>query len=387
MKIDSFISELTKFIPIINNKENTLSEQKKKYLVIVGTLLIMAAIPATVFLTIQLRDYRSKAAGPVSVEAESASLSGAVISGTDTTASGGSFIQFGTSSPGASAVIVAVGDIACGADSTGAACKEKATSDLVAPINPAAVLVLGDNQYEQGQLAYYQGTDPYCNSNPPRCYNATWGRFKDITWPVVGNHEYLTAGASGHFDYFNGVGVQTGRAGDRSKGYFSVDVGSWHIVVLNSNCTPAGGCGATSPQATWLRADLAAHTNTCTLAAIHQPLYTSGGRSSTSIAPLWQILYDNNAEMVLVGHDHSYERFAPQDAGGNLDTARGLREFVVGTGGRNHTPLVATVANSEIFDATSFGIMKLTLKPTSYDWQFIPIPGSSFTDSGTQNCH
>lgn len=363
-------------------------KQPKTLFKVGGLLLIFFLIPLTVFLVIQYRDLRSKAVGStVTAEAELATLTGSVSAADDSNASGGKYIQFGSAATGTSAVVVAVGDIACGADSTGAACKEMATSDLAVPLNPDAVLVLGDNQYEQGQLIYYDGSDPYCNSNPPRCYNATWGRFKNITIPVVGNHEYLTAGAAGHYDYFNGVGVQTGPAGDRSKGYFSTDVGSWHVVALNSNCTPAGGCGASSPQATWLKADLAAHPTACTLVGIHQPLYSSGGRSSTSVAPLFQILYDYNADLVLVGHDHSYERFAPQDASGNLDTVRGIREFVVGTGGRNHTPLVSTVANSEVFDSTSFGIMKLTLNPTSYDWQFIPIPGSSFTDSGSQACH
>jgi len=275
-----------------------------------------------------------------------------------------------------SVVIAAAGDIACGAGSTGASCKQKETSDLIVTMNPIAVLALGDVQYEEGSLTDFRNF-----------YNPSWGRFLGKTYPSVGNHEYLTANASGYFDYYNGVGVATGRAGERSKGYYAFNVGAWRLYALNSNCSPAGGCGVGSPQEKWLRADLAANPKSCVLAYFHHPLYSSGGRATTAVRPLYQALYDNNAEVILTGHDHSYERFSPQDANGNLNTTKGIREFVVGTGGRNHTPFVIAVPNSEVKDATSFGVLKMTLNTNSYSWQFMPITGQTFTDSGSTNCH
>lgn len=283
-----------------------------------------------------------------------------------------------TLAPGVEPVAAAAGDIVCD-PIVGGSCKHIATSDLVLQINPNAVFALGDNQYESGQY-----------TNFISYYDPSWGRFKGLTHPSVGNHEYLTAGAAGYFDYFNGVGNFSGQAGDRDKGYYSFDIGTWHGIVLNSNCSKVGGCGAGSAQEKWLRADLASHTATCTIAYFHHPRFSSGNHGSqTSVKALWQALYDYNADVVLSGHDHDYERFAPQDPNGTLDLLRGVREFIVGTGGKNHTHLGTSgrIANSEVFDDTSFGVIKLTLHPTSYDWVFIPIPGNSFTDSGTQQCH
>lgn len=289
-------------------------------------------------------------------------------------------------------VVIAVGDIACGADSAGAACKEWETSELARRQNPQGVLILGDNQYEQGQLSYYAGTDPYCQSNPPRCYNGTWGRLKSITYPAVGNHEYLTPNAAGHFDYFNGTGNATGRAGDRSKGYYSYNIGDWHLIALNSNCSRAGGCGAGSPQEQWLRQDLAANPK-CTIAYMHHALYSSGhdGNNTTLLGqmrPLYQALYDAKADIVLAGHSHHYERFALQNAQGAADQANGFRQFVVGTGGRNFTGYwTTTMPNSEVKHNTSFGVLKLTLHNASYEWNFLPVQGSAFTDFGNAFCH
>jgi acid phosphatase type 7 len=283
-----------------------------------------------------------------------------------------------TPTPGisGSAIIAAAGDIACGTGSTGASCKQKETSDIISNINPIAVLPLGDIQYESGAFVDFN-----------TFYNPSWGRFLTKTYPALGNHEYLSANASGYFDYYNGVGNFTGRAGDRGKGYYAFNVGAWRLYALNSNCSPAGGCGVGSAQEKWLRADLVAHPKSCVLAYFHHPLYSSGGRATTAVRPLYQALYDNNAEVVLTGHDHSYERFAPQDANGNLNTTKGIREFVVGTGGRNHTPFVITVPNSEVKNADTFGVLKMTLNANSYSWQFMPIPGQTFTDSGSANCH
>ncbi len=291
-----------------------------------------------------------------------------------------------TVSSGTSPVVVAVGDIACGSDSGGAACKEWYTSEAARIINPVAVLLLGDNQYEQGQLANFDGSNSFCQSNPPKCFNATWGRLKNISYPAVGNHEYLTANASGYFDYFNGVGNATGRAGDRNKGYYAFNIGSWRLYALNTNCSPAGGCGAGSPQERWLRADLAANPKQCALAYYHHPLHSSGGRDTPSVAPLFQALYDNRVELVLAGHEHNYERFAPQTPQG-VASSNGIQEIIVGTGGRNFTQFVTVAPNSLVRNANSFGVLKLTLNTSSYAWEFVPASGYTFKDSGTGTCH
>ncbi len=274
-------------------------------------------------------------------------------------------------------VVVAAGDIACGSGTpTTVPCKQAATAALITGAAPAAVLLLGDNQYENGTLAEFN-----------QFYGPTWGVHKAITWPAAGNHEYQTAGAAGYFDYFNGVGVQSGRAGDRTKGYYSFDIGTWHLIVINSNCASIGGCGSGSPQEQWLRADLAAHPSVCTMAYWHHPRFSSGGHGdNSSMQPIWQALYDYRADLVLAGHDHDYERFGPQTAAGVLDNARGVRSFVVGTGGKETGGFGTIRANSELRSSTSLGILKLTLHPTSFDWQFLPIPGNTLNDAGTALC-
>jgi acid phosphatase type 7 len=298
-----------------------------------------------------------------------------------------------TQSPiGQTITTVAVGDIACGPDTApGMPCKEWYTSEVARTANPNAVLVLGDLQYDAGQLANFNGTSAFCQSNPPRCYNGTWGRLKSITYPAVGNHEYGTPGASGYFDYFNGAGNQTGRAGDRSKGYYSYNLGSWHFVVLNSNCTKIG-CGTGSAQETWLRQDLAQNTHLCTVAYLHHSKFSSGhdGNNTaitSTLLPLWQALYDHNADLILSGHSHSYERFAPMTPQGTVNNTRGIRSFVVGTGGRDFTGFWGNAPNSQSRNNNTFGVLKLTMRPSSYDWQFLPIQGQTFTDSGSANCH
>jgi chitodextrinase len=285
-------------------------------------------------------------------------------------------------------VIVAAGDIACdpssssfnGGNGTSNSCHQKATAAVIAGVNPAAVLDLGDNQY------YCGGYSAFLQS-----YDLSWGAFKSITHPSIGNHEYLTSGgtdcnsgntgANGYFTYFGSA------AGARGQGYYSYDVGTWHLIALNSNCGDAGGCGTSSPQGKWLAADLAAHPATCTLAYWHIPLYSSGGRANQNSKTFWQLLYDNNADLILSAHDHTYERFAPQTPTGTVDQVRGIREFIVGSGGANHTSFVMTAANSEVRNSTAYGVLKLTLHPTSYDWTFAPEQGQTFTDSGTTACH
>jgi hypothetical protein len=295
--------------------------------------------------------------------------------------------------PPGDAVIVAAGDIACSDTSGGAACKEMQTSDAALEQNPSAVLLLGDNQYECGKFEDYMDR-----------YDPSWGRMKGATHPSIGNHEYSShpsssdtcyqapAGAPGTWQYFGAAANPLNpNCTLWCQGYYSFDVGSWHVIAINSNCSfVPGGCGANSAQEQWLRQDLAAHTNSCTLAYWHHPLYSSGQwGNNTSMKPIFQALYDYGAEIVLVGHDHNYEQFAPQDAIGNLDTAFGIREFVVGTGGRNFGPAGTPKSNSEIFNRTSFGVLKLSTHGNSYEWQFIPAAGYSPIPgaSGSATCH
>jgi hypothetical protein len=280
--------------------------------------------------------------------------------------------------PSADPVIAAAGDLVCGSTTpTTRPCQHAAVAALVPTLAPDAVLLLGDIQYEDGTLADFNAR-----------FHPVWGPHTSIIYPVPGNHEYRTTNAAGYFDYFNGVGQQTGRAGSRSKGYYSFNLGAWHIVVLNSNCNKVGGCTAGSPMEQWLRADLAANPAMCTLAAWHHPRFSSGNHGSIAhMQPIWQALYDFDAEVVLSGHDHDYERFAPQTATGARDNARGMLQFVVGTGGKEHGIMRATKPNSLVRDSTSFGLLKLTLHPTSLDWQFVPIPGAALTDAGSLTCH
>jgi hypothetical protein len=289
---------------------------------------------------------------------------------------------FGTSVTSAAAdpVIAAAGDIACAPSGavTSTKCRQKFTSDLLVGAGLSAVLALGDEQYAAGSYTSFKSS-----------YDPTWGRVKPITYPAAGNHEYLTSGAKGYFDYFNGVGISTGPAGDRTKGYYSFDVGTWHLIALNSSdhCNVVS-CAKGSPQETWLRADLAAHPTSCTLAYWHHPRFNSGhDGNATFMQAMFQDLYDANADVVLGGHAHDYERFAPQNPAGKLDRARGIRQFVVGTGGAFFTAFGSRLPNSEIRNGTTYGVLKLTLHPTSYDWKFVPEAGKSFTDSGSESCH
>jgi hypothetical protein len=270
--------------------------------------------------------------------------------------------------PAADPVLVGAGDIASCDDLAGA----EATAKLIDEI-PGTVFAAGD-------LAYPDGSDEQF----AKCYGPTWGRFKDRTRPAPGNHEYHKSGASGYARYFGAA------AGDPSKAYYSYELGSWHIVVLNSECAEVGGCDAASPQGKWLREDLAQHAVPCTLAYFHKPLFSSGGRhgGDPEMKPLWDALYHAGADVVLNGHDHDYERFAPQDPEGHRDPAHGLREFVVGSGGKNsHRTMGGAKANSEVRNDDTFGVLKLTLHATGYEWEFVPEAGKTFTDLGSGSCH
>jgi 3',5'-cyclic AMP phosphodiesterase CpdA len=232
----------------------------------------------------------------------------------------------------------------------------------------AVVLTLGDHTYPRGAAAEFDN-----------CYGPTWGRFKDRTWPAPGNHEYYAPKAAPYFAYF---GERAGR------GYYSIALGSWHVVSLDSNLKGE----AHAAQLAWLREDLARHPARCTLAFWHHPLYSSGGHGSMpQMRDAWEMLHRAGAEIVLAGHDHDYERFAPQDARGQLDRAGGIRQFVVGTGGAYATPFLFTVNNSELRDSTRNGVLRLRLQDGSYEWEFLAstnaVPNAGRPDHGSAECH
>jgi hypothetical protein len=254
-------------------------------------------------------------------------------------------------------VITAAGDI-CGSATDCAG-----TEALIAAINPVRVLTLGDNAYDAGTLTEYQTE-----------YAPNWGTQLGKTSPSPGNHEYDTPGATGYYGYF----------GSRAPGpYYSYDVGTWHLISLTGDIDHSAG----SPEESWLKADLLAHPGQCILAYWHEPRFSSGAEhgSDSSFDPFWRDLYAAGADIVLNGHDHEYERFAPQNPSGLADPA-GIREFVVGTGGVSHYTFAAPIANSQIRDNTSFGVLKLTLHAFSYDWQFVPVAGATFSDAGSGSC-
>jgi hypothetical protein len=274
-----------------------------------------------------------------------------------------------TPTPVDEAVLVAAGDVARCDDLTMA----RATTKLLDEI-PGLIAVLGD-------LAYPHGTPREFDE----CYAPTWGKHRARTRPAIGNHDYETEGAAGYFGFW---GMS---AGDPAQGYYSYQLGKWHVIALNSNCYEVGGCHAGSPQEKWLRENLEAHTADCTLAYWHHPLFSSGIRPAHAqrleLRPLWQALHEAGADVALAGHEHNYERFAPQDAMGKSDPEHGIRSFVVGTGGTTLTPFTDPQPNSEVRDWKTHGVLKLTLRPKEYSWEFVPVPGGAFKDSGTAACH
>ena len=271
----------------------------------------------------------------------------------------------------AAPVLIAAGDIA-DCRSPG----DEATAALIRTMT-GTVATLGDNAYRGGT-----------RQNFADCYDPTWGTEKARTRPAVGNHEYNVPGARGYFAYFGAA------AGDPRAGYYSYDLGAWHIIVLNSNCDEVGGCEASSPQGRWLRADLAAHPAVCTLAYWHHPLFSSGQEhgGDSRVRPFWQALYNAGADVVLSSHEHNYERFAPQDANGVPEAKRGIRAFVVGTGGAGHYPFGKPLPTSEARNANTYGVLALTLRPHGYEWEFVAADsrqgadGNAFTDSGRTAC-
>ena len=275
--------------------------------------------------------------------------------------------------PGARAdapLIAAAGDIACppGAPVTKASCRQAATAKLLS--TASAVLPLGDLQYHRGTLFEFR-----------HAYARNWGAYAPISRPVAGNHEYETPGASGYFRYW------VSRAGDPRRGYYAWNLGTWHLIALNANCVEVGGCGVNSRQGRWLVHNLEANTRRCVLAYWHQPRFSSGRHGNDpTVDGFWRLLYRFRADIVLNGHDHIYERFALQTPRG-ASSRSGIREFIVGTGGRSHSKFGHVHRHSVVRNATTFGVLRLRLRSTSYHWRFAPIAGSAFTDSGSHSCH
>lgn len=260
--------------------------------------------------------------------------------------------------------LVGAGDIAyCGGT------RDTATARLLANI-PGTVFTLGDNVYDNGTASEFKN-----------CYRPTWGKFKKRTRPSPGNHDYYSPEARPYYNYFGR------RAGRASRGYYSYNRGAWHIIALNSNCGKVGGCGVRSKQGRWLRRDLARHPRKCTLAYFHHPLFSSNA-PDTAVRPFWQILHKRNADVILSGHAHSYERFAPQTPGGRKNIKRGIRQFTVGTGGKPPLrPFAKRPPNIQVRNDKTPGVLKLDLNRGSYKWKFVAVAGKTFTDSGTNQCH
>jgi hypothetical protein len=283
----------------------------------------------------------------------------------------------GDTMPSPTIVVVAVGDIACGSGTpANFPCQHAATAALAKSMQPQAVLVLGDIQYEEGTLEDFT-----------RFFQPTWGAFQRITYPAPGNHEYEVEGAAGYFDYFNGVGVDSGRAGHRERGYYAIRLGSWQAIALNSNCQEVGGCHEGSPQESWLRATLAKSSAACTLAFWHHPRFSSAGISDRRLAPLWKALQEHRADLVLTAHHHIYQRFAPLTWDGRVDRERGVRSFVVGTGGKNVYGGNRAAVGEEVKHGRSFGVLRIVLEDAGFGWEFHALPESGFTDAGRASCH
>ena len=272
---------------------------------------------------------------------------------------------------GSGITLYAAGDIAdcrgTQADATMAARTAERIATGLAADPTAVALTLGDNVYQSGTA------EEHAN-----CYAPTWGRFKARTFPSPGNHEYYSAGAAGYYDYFGAL------AGPDRRGYYSVELGSWHVISLNSNLKDS----AQQAQLDWLKTDLAAHHAGCTLAYWHHPVFSSGGHGNNSqMRAAWQLLADAGADVVLSGHDHDYERFSLQDASGKADPQHGMRQFVVGTGGAELSPFVIVRANSLVRNNATYGVLQLTLMTDGYAWQYLPVAGGTLQDNGSKRCH
>jgi 3',5'-cyclic AMP phosphodiesterase CpdA len=256
-------------------------------------------------------------------------------------------------------VLVGAGDIASCASKG-----DEATAALLDRI-PGTVFTAGDNVYPNGTVDRYR-----------RCYEPSWGRHRGRTYPTAGNHDYRVSRGAAYYDYFGA------RAGPRGQGYYTFTLGDWLIVMLNTNIATAGG----SEQAAWLRGVLAGRAGKCEIVIGHHPRFSSGPHGSDRrMASLWRILYDGGVEMMLSGHEHFYERFAPMNAAGALDQARGVRQFIVGTGGfKPYAPRERQPQSERRRTAT--GVFKLSLGDGVYQWEFVPVAGQTFRDWGEGKC-
>jgi acid phosphatase type 7 len=372
------------FRVIATEQAGTLADTSNVTVVATTTLAQVVLVPPTVSLntgaTQQFASYgRMNTGDSVAVSVSYSATGGTITAGGLYTAgqTGGGFRviavqQGGTladtsgvtiTASGGSVVLVGAGDIA-DCSSTW----DEATAVLLDNI-AGTVFTAGDNAYPDGTASDYAN-----------CYEPNWGRHKARTRPSPGNHDYNTAGAADYYAYFGST------AGPAGLGYYSYDLGAWHIISLNSEVDMSAG----SVEETWLRADLAASSKQCTLAYWHKPRFSSGTKHGSMVEaqPLWQALYDYHAELVINGHEHNYERFAPQTPTGSADSTNGIREIVAGTGGKdNDNDLGTVLPNSELFNGLTSGVLKLTLGPGTYTWEFIPIAGLTFTDSGSGTCH
>lgn len=266
-------------------------------------------------------------------------------------------------------VLLAAGDIAeCPTNG------DEATAKVVEGFPDATVATLGDNAYPDGSETDFQ-----------QCYEPSWGKFRERTRPATGNHDFHTKDAAGFSDYFGEAG------GKFDQYYYSYDLGDWHIVVLNSDCWRVDGCELQDPQILWLRSELQS-APLCTLAYMHRPPFSSGRygepKDTERVRPIWQALYEEGVDVLVTGHEHSYERFTPMNADGEPDDAGGVRLFVVGTGGGNLRPFrYEPLPTTEIRNDTTWGVLKLTLRADRYDWEFLPVEGGTFRDSGSWMCH
>ncbi|MDQ4035462.1 MAG: metallophosphoesterase, partial [Chloroflexota bacterium] len=274
-------------------------------------------------------------------------------------------------SPELVGVLVGAGDIAeCSANGDE---QTAAILDAVVEEHPEAIVfTTGDGAYQDGSEEEYH-----------TCYGPSWGRHKDRTRPAVGNHDFKQRQASGYHAYYGD------RGGEFDLYYYSYDINGWHIVVLNSECHRVG-CDFDSDdgeQVEWLAADLAASDASCTIAMWHHPRWSSGRYSNdVDYDRIWEVLYEHGVEIVLNGHEHLYERFEPMNPDGELDENRGIRQFIVGTGGGNLRDFENIQPNSAA-RGVDHGVLRLDLRQTSYDWEFMPVAGGTFTDAGSGRCH
>jgi hypothetical protein len=280
----------------------------------------------------------------------------------------------GSPSPGASPsgsvedpVLVGAGDIGdCASPG------DEATADLLDDIE-GTVFTAGDNAYEDGSAANFRD-----------CYAPSWGRHRDRTWPAPGNHDWRTEDLAGYLEYFGAAAV--GPDGDP---WYARDLGTWRVIVLDSDCGEVGGCDADSPQGRWLAGELARpDAATCTLAIFHHPRFSSGDEhgNDPNVDPIWRALYDAGADVIVNGHDHHYERFAPQDPDAREDRERGIRQFIVGTGGAEVRGIGEIQPNSELRIAIDHGVLILTLRDGGYGWEYRMVD-SEVSDAGTAPCH